>query len=184
MAFAFNFLDHGPFSIFILMDSFVSPFWYIFLITDLKSASNPYSESADAIAPATKSVMTPPIIPPGPRSASAAVIAAAPYSPVIDIATINMIPGTPIDTIFFYDFVHNHLFLLFLSLLFLIHLLTRYVPESIANSLTVALISTGPPIIIIGNMVLDFMFLIFTILINPISDSSSSQSPSDDRNST
>ena len=100
IAFAFNFFDQGPFSILALMEPLVSPLRYIFLITALNKASNPYSEMADATAPATNKVAIPPTIPPGPSSASAAVIAAAPYSPVIEIATINIIPGTPIDTIF------------------------------------------------------------------------------------
>ena len=99
IAFVFILPDHGPLRIFDSRDSFDSPFSYSFLTTARKRASNPNSKIAEATITATPRVIIPPIIPPGSRRANAAVIAAAPGRPVIEIATINIIPGTSSVTI-------------------------------------------------------------------------------------
>jgi len=50
---------------------------------------------ASVIKPVTPKRAIPPNIPPGPRKANAAVIAAAPAKPVVAIVTTRMIPGNP-----------------------------------------------------------------------------------------
>ena len=60
------------------MLSFVSPLLFNSFTTAEKIASNPYFVIPSEIRPITPSVAIPPMIPPGPRAAKAAVIAAPP----------------------------------------------------------------------------------------------------------